>query len=203
MHDDKRDQFVDELLEASLKRYRGEEPRSGLEMRILAGIHTRERAARWRGLAWAVAVCAGVLVAVVLTLRLVHTPLRQLAPRASLLQPATKPPAMATRQQPRGSGGAEPGVSGPRLVQGPKEKPRTPKPGVRTTKRPEQFPTPFPLTEQEKLLLALLNKATKPDLVAQTDETDEAPVSDLEIPRIKIAALEIKPLEDSQSQQEK
>jgi hypothetical protein len=214
MHDDKRDQFVDELLEASLKRYRGEEPGSGLEMRILAGIRTRERAARWRGLGWAVAVCAGVLVAFVLTLRFVHTPLRQPAPRASLLQPVTTPPAMVSQQQPRGSGGAEPGFSGPRLVQGPKEKPRTPKPpcgpkpsggrpGVRASKRPEQFPTPFPLTEQEKLLLALLNKATKPDLVAQTNDTDEAPVSDLEIPRIKIAALEIKPLDDSQSQQEK
>ena len=214
MHDDKRDQFVDELLEASLKQYRGEEPRSGLEMRILAGIRTRERAAPWRGLAWAVAVCAGVLVAVVLTLRFMHTPLRQPAPPASLLQPAITPPAMASRQQPRGSGGAEPGFSSPRLVQGPKEKPRTPKPpygpkrsgggpGVRATKRPEQFPTPFPLTEQEKLLLALLNKATKPDLVAKRDETDEATVSGLEIPRIKIAALEIKPLEDSQSQQEK
>jgi hypothetical protein len=61
----------------------------------------------------------------------------------------------------------------------------------------------LPLTEQEKLLLAFLDKATKPDLVAGTNETDEAPVSDLEIPRIKVAALEIKPLDDSQSEQGK
>jgi hypothetical protein len=203
MHDDKRDQFVDELLEASLKRYRGEEPRSGLETRILAGISTRARAARWRGLGWAVAVCAGALAAVVLTLRFVHAPTRQPAPRASLLQPATTPPAMVSQQHPRGSGSAEPPFSGPRLVHAPKEKTRTPQPGVRATKRPEQFPTPFPLTEQEKLLLAYLAKATKPDLVAQTNDTGEPPASELEIPRIKIAALEIKPLDDSQSQQEK
>jgi hypothetical protein len=51
MHDDKRDQFVDELLEASLKQYGGEEPRSGLETRILASLRTRERAVqrRWLG----------------------------------------------------------------------------------------------------------------------------------------------------------
>jgi hypothetical protein len=61
----------------------------------------------------------------------------------------------------------------------------------------------LPLTQQEKLLLAYLSKATKPDLVARTNQTVEAPVSDLEIPGIKIAALEIKPLDDSQSEQEK
>jgi hypothetical protein len=61
----------------------------------------------------------------------------------------------------------------------------------------------LPLTEQEKLLLAYLSKATQPDLIAGTNPTDEAPLSDLEIPGIKIAALEIKPLNDSQSEQEK
>jgi hypothetical protein len=61
----------------------------------------------------------------------------------------------------------------------------------------------MPLTEQEKLLLAYVNIATKPDLVVATKENDEAPISDLEIPRIKIAALEIKPLDDSQPAQGK
>jgi len=208
MHDDKRDQFVDELLEASLGRYRGEEPRSGLEMRILAGLRTRERAARFRGLGWVLAACAGILAALVLTLHFVRTPLRQPTPRAALRLPESgahraplqgvTPPARVSHLQPglrlRGSGGLVPGL---------KEKPRTPKPGVRATKRPEQFPTPSPLTEQEKLLLAYLDKATKPDLIAGTNETNEAPVSDLEIPRIKIAGLEIKPLDDSQPEQEK
>jgi hypothetical protein len=58
----------------------------------------------------------------------------------------------------------------------------------------------LPLTEQEKLLLAYLDKATKPDLIAGTDEK---PVNDLEVPEITVAALKIKPLEDSQSEQEK
>jgi hypothetical protein len=103
---------------------------------------------------------------------------------------------MVSQQRP-GSGAR------PELVRGPKEKPRTPKAGVRATKRPAQFPTPFPLTEQEKLLLVYLSKATKPDLVAETNQANEAAVSDLEIPGIKIADLEIKPLIESESEQEK
>jgi hypothetical protein len=199
MHDDKRDQFVDELLEASLKRYRGAEPRSGLEMRILAGLRTRERAARLRGLGWAVTACAGVLAAIVLTLHFVRTPLRQLPPSAALppkesgAQRAPLQPPLAQQLSPRF--GAQ---------RAPLQPPQQPVRRVATRRsRPEQFPTPLPLTEQEKLLLAYFNKATKPDLIAGTNQTDEAPVSDLEIPRIKIAALEIKPLDDSQSEQEK
>jgi hypothetical protein len=200
MRDDKPDQFVDDLFEASLKQYRGEEPRSGLEMRILAGVRTRERAARRRWLGWAAAVCAGILAVIALTLHFARAPLRQPTPSASLsskgsgthrapLRSAT-PPATVSQLQPglrlRGSGGP---------AHGPKEKP-----GVRATKRPEQFPTPYPLTEQEKLLLAYLNKATKPDL---TVETDEIPIDRLEVPEISVAALNIRPLDDSQSEQEK
>jgi len=192
MHDDNRDQFLDQLLEASLKQYRGEEPRPGLETRILAGIRTRERAA-WRiWLGWAVAVSTGILAIVALALHFARAPVRQPTPSASLPQSPM-------------SGSADPRFWGPRLVHRPKEKPRTPNPGVRATKpaRPEQFPTPLPLTEQEKLLFAYLGKTPKPDLAAGTDETDEATVTELAIPGIKIAALEIKPLDDSQSEQGK
>jgi len=190
MHDDKPDQFVDELLEASLKQYHGEEPRSGLEMRILAGIRTRERWARRHWLGWAVAACAGILAIIVLTLHFAPAPLRQPTPRAALPQPVTTPPAPAiiSQQQPR-LGARRPTA-------------RARKVATRHS-RPEQFPTPMPLTEQEKLLLAYVNIATKPDLVVATKENDEAPISDLEIPRIKIAALEIKPLDDSQPAQGK
>jgi len=194
MRDDRQDQFVDELLEASLKQYRGEGPRPGLEMRILAGIRSRERGARRRGLAWAVAACAGVLAGVILALHFARTPNIQPAPSASMPRPTAKPLAS--------SGRADSRLWSPRLVHEPNEKPRTPKPGVRATKRPEQFPTPLPLTEQEKLLLAYFDKATEPDFVAGTNQANEAAASDLEIPGIKIADLEIKPLIESESEQE-
>ena len=199
MSDDKRDQFVDELLEASLKQFRGDEPRPGLEMRLLAGIRSRERAARRRGLAWAVAACAGVLAAVILALHFTRAPSRQPVPSAFGAHRA--PLQAANPSSMPGSGDSR--LWSPRIVHGLKEKPRTPETGVRATQRPEQFPTPMPLTEQEKLLLAYLNKATKPELVAGGNETGEMPIAELEIPRIKIAALEIKLLDDSQSEQQK
>ena len=190
MHDEKRDQFLDELLEASLKQYRGEEPRPGLETRILAGIRTRQRAPGLRGLGWAVAVCAGILAIVALALHFAPARLRPPTPRAALPQPVTTPPAPATVSQQRPLSGSRGPVARVRRI-------------ATRHSRPEQFPTPLPLTEQEKLLLAFLDKATKPDLAAATDQKDEAPVSNLEIPGIKIAALEIKPLDDSQSEQGK
>jgi len=199
MHDDKPDQLVDELLEASLKQYRGQEPRLGLEMRILAGIRTRQRAARRRRFVWALAACAGMLAAIVLGLHSASAPSRK--PVASASGAHRAPPQSAKTAASPGS--ADSRIWSPRLVQGPREKPRTPKPGVRPTKRPEQFPTPVPPTEQEKLLLAYLNKATDTGLVAGTNQADEAPLKDLEIPGIKIAGLEIKPLDDSQSGLEK
>jgi len=187
MHDDEPDPFVDELLEASLKEFQGEEPRSGLEMRILAGVRTQERATRLRWLGWAVAVCAGILAVIALTLHFAPTQLRQPTPSASLPQPATTPPAPQRVSQ-----------QAPRL--GTRRPPAQSRRVATRRSRPEQFPTPLPLTEQEKLLLAYLNKATKPDLTAGTDEK---PVNDLEVPEITVAALKIKPLEDSQSEQEK
>ena len=201
MRDDKRDHFVDELLEASLKQYRGEGPRAGLEMRILAGIRSRERAARRRWLVGAVAFCAGVLAAIVLMLHSAHAPIPQ---PISSVPSALRAPLQAANSRAR-SGSADSRLWSPRLVPGPKEKPRTPKPGVRATEsaRPEQFPTPVALTEQEKLLLAYLGKTTEPDLVAGPNKTDEARVNELAIPEIRIADLEIKPLDDSQPEQGK
>ncbi len=194
MHDDNPDRFVDDLLEASLERYSGEEPRAGLEMRILAGIRARERAARRRTFGWAVAACAGIMAIIVLTLHFVRAPVRQPTPSASLSSKesgahrALLQPPLA--QQPPPSFGAH---------RAPLQPPQQQVRRVATRRsRPEQFPTPLPVTEQEKLLLAYVNKASKPDSFSGTNETDEAQVIDLEIQRMKIAALEIKPLENSQ-----
>ena len=191
MHDDKPDQFVDELLEASLKQYRAEEPRAGLEMRVLAGVRIRQGAARRRRFVWALAAGAGMLAAIVLALHSARAPRREPVISASAPRQTAK-----TAASP---GSADSRIWSPWLVQGPKEKPRTPKPGVGATKRPEQFPTPMPLTEQEKLLLTYFANPSKPDLLAETSKADGA----AEMSNIKVAPLEIEPLDDSESGQGK
>jgi hypothetical protein len=191
VHDNKPDQFVDELLDASLKRYGAGDPRAGLEMRLLAGVRGRQGAARRRRLVWALAVCAGMLAAVVFLLHSARVPSRQHVTSASVPRPTVEPLTSL--------GSADSRFGSPRLAQGPKEKPRPPKPAVRATQRPEQFPTPTPLTEREKLLLAYFAKTTKPDFLVETNKADEA----AEISNIKVAPLEIEPLDDSESGQGK
>jgi hypothetical protein len=147
-----------------------------------------------------VAVCAGVLAVIALTLHFARAPIRQPTPSAALPlkeSGAQRAPVQAANQPAPAMLAQQATLLGARRLMARVRRVATPR------SRPEQFPTPLPLTEQEKLLLAFLNKATKPDLVAATNETDETPVSDLKIPRIKIAALEIKPLDDSQPEQEK
>jgi hypothetical protein len=187
MHDDKPDQFVNELLDAALKRYGGEGPRTGLEMRVLAGVRSRQGAARRRRFVWALAFCVGILAALVLVLHSARAPRREPVISASAPRQTAK-----TAASPRS---ADSRTRSPRLVQGPSAKPRTARPTVRATGRPEQFPTPMPLTEQEKLLLAYFANTTKPDLLAESSKADEA----AEISNIKVAPLEIEPLDDSES----
>ena len=191
MRDNKPDQFVDELLDASLKRYGSEEPRTGLEMRLLAGVRSREGKARRLRLVWAFAVCAGMAAAIILVLHSAHAPNRRRVTSIAAPHPIAKPPASP--------GSADSRFWSPRLVHGPREKPRTARPAVRATQRPGQFPTPMPLTDQEKLLLTYFANTPKPDLLVETNIAKEA----AEISNIKVAPLEIEPLDDSQSGQGK
>jgi len=57
----------------------------------------------------------------------------------------------------------------------------------------------MPLTEQEKLLLTYFANPSKPDLLAETNKAEGA----AEISNIKVAPLEIEPLDDSESGQGK
>jgi len=116
VHDNKPDQFVDELLDASLKRYGAGDPRAGLEMRLLAGVRGRQGAARRRRLVWALAVCAGMLAAVVFLLHSARVPSRQHVTSASVPRPTVEPLTSL--------GSADSRFGSPRLAQGPKEKPR-------------------------------------------------------------------------------
>jgi hypothetical protein len=64
--------------------------------------------------------------------------------------------------------------------------------------RPQQFPTPRPLTEQEKLLLVYAQslQASSADTAWKTDQVPEP---DLEIPALSITAIKIEPLAPEES----
>ncbi len=62
-------------------------------------------------------------------------------------------------------------------------------------RRPEQFPTPAPLTEQETLLLLYLQRTPASELATTTTEE---PIEDLKIPELAFAPLEIRPLSEGE-----
>jgi len=170
-----RDRFVDELLEASLRRYRSEEPRAGLEARILAGVRASEDASQRPTWAWALGVTGAALAVIVIVLAM---PRRQPVP-GHLPMPvvAVKPEAPAI---------------GPRAVSAPPKAIRRGPRAALAPRRPEQFPTPAPLSEEEKLLLAYASQvpiSELDNLINQNPKIEPVEIPELKIPRIEIEGL--------------
>lgn len=177
--DRENEMFVDQLLAASLERYSSAEPRAGLEGRILAGVAACHRSIQRRSWALGFAVSALAVLAVVVAVRM---------PR----------PTTAPTPQPSRAAAASPETTATLAPVAPE---RLPIAKVRISKamapRPQQFPTPAPLSEQEKLLL-LYVKETPKSVIAAPPASGE---KDLEIPALNIAALEIKDLPRSNDTQ--
>jgi hypothetical protein len=178
--DAKQKQFVDELLEASLRRYASAEPRPGLEGRVLAGVRARQEATRRRTMwTWAVGMAG---VAAMVTLLVIYRPHRQPAPSPV----AAKAPANV-------SAPAAAKIAPPEQPPLP-HRPRRPAVVSRIDTRPQQFPTPRPLSEQEKLLLVYV-KSLEASSEVSVPATDQRSDQDLEIPPIRIATIRIEPLD--------
>src|SRR5690242_15687415 len=119
----------DELLERALATYAGAEPRPGLEQRVIARVFSEPARPRFRWLrwAWAVPALAGAVVAV---LSIPRTPAPPQAPRP----PAAVVPVASAAPVP-----ARPAIHRRHRAAQPK---------------PRLFPTPSPLTAEERLLVA-------------------------------------------------
>jgi len=129
---------LDRLLDAALKQYAAVQPREGLEGRILARMRseTAESASHawWRWLTAAAAVAALALI-IIMALRPHATQQPMIAQHPAVALPAAK---LAASSQPRKAvqrptrrGHAVADIRGPKL---------------------DQFPSPQPLSDQEKLL---------------------------------------------------
>jgi hypothetical protein len=186
MKDKETDRFVDELLDASLRGYKGQEPPAGLETRLLANLRARERAAKARRWVWALgAAAATALAAVAVAL---YVPYHRPAPVPPFPQAMTSKagPPLVVAVPPRAPSAARAAVRQAQVL-------------TAQRRRPEQFPTPIPLTEQEKLLLLYLRNTPSSELQAQVGRQ---PTTDLQVPEISIPALEIKPLAGIEDGQE-
>jgi hypothetical protein len=187
--DDKEKRFVEELLDASLRHYARAEPRPGLEGRVLAGVRARQRDARRRTF-WGWAVGAAGASAVVTLLVFSYLPRHQTPPMplaakapANISEPvvaAVAPPVHPARLHPS----------------------RRPGPPNRVDSRPQQFPTPRPLSEQEKLLLVYA-QSLNGSSTASAWKWDHDASHDLVIPPLRIAAIDIEPLSAPENRDKK
>jgi len=176
---------IDDMLDSLLANYSSVEPRPGLETRILANLKVenprdaegREAGRGWWGFRWlwagAAAAAAIIVGAVLMSGR------RHVAPPPSntvvqTVQPAVQQPQV---QQPpvqssvRGAAGLE------RVI----HRHKTLAPGSQQNvalawnQRPAVFPTPTPLSEQERLLLQYYSRTPREEVIAQS-HPDEPPV---------------------------
>jgi hypothetical protein len=178
---DKRMQ-IDDMLDSLLANYSSAEPRPGLETRILANLREaegKEAAHRWWDFRWlwagavAAAIVGGVLIGVN----------RHVAPPPSTLvqtvQPAVQQPVIKepNAQQPAVQSRAPVAVGPDRVI----HRHKTLAPGsqqnatLALSQRPAVFPTPTPLSEQEKLLLSYLAGTPREQVIAES-HPDEPPV---------------------------
>jgi hypothetical protein len=164
MTDREKNDPLDELLDSALAQYSSAEPRPGLETRILARVREANAtvaspAKSWRWL-WAGAMAAVGLAAFVLLVgRHSHVP----TPGNKVVQVPQAPvqvspshqsgaPAIVTHVLKHGRPAVSPHFETARLTR---------------EQRPSVFPTPTPLSEQEKLALAYAARTPKDELIAQ------------------------------------
>jgi len=151
MGENEKDRF-DDLLEGALRRYSEVEPRTGLEGRVLARL-AQENHTNWRRpWAWASAAAFACLLAVVAWIGIVGK-----RERPDIERQAAE---IVKRENQLEIGEVRPRIKDTRSAEkhsvrkGPQQAPYT-------TPRLEQFPSPRPLSEQEKLLVAYANEYPK------------------------------------------
>jgi hypothetical protein len=163
---------IEDMLDARLANYSSAEPRPGLETRILANLREaeeRKASQGWWNFKW---LWAGVVAAIIIVAALLIGGRHRVAPPTHVIvktspaipQPEIQPHAPAVRNEtvrirPRKSLAST----------------RPQSAALALNERPAVFPTPTPLSEQEKLLLSYLAGTPREEVIAQS-HSDEPPV---------------------------
>jgi len=184
MADQEKDKKIDDMLESLLANYSSAEPRPGLETRILANLRDaegREAGRGWWGFKW---LWAGVALAGLIVGGVLISGKRRIAPPThtvvQTVQPAVQQPVIQQPiiQQPMAQSsvpaavGATPAIHHRHktLARGPQQNTT-----LAWSQRPAVFPTPTPLSEQERLLLSYYSRTPREEVIAQS-HPDEPPV---------------------------
>jgi hypothetical protein len=159
---------MDEMLDSLLAGYSSAEPRPGLETRILANLREtpeKERAHGWWNFKWlwVGAVAAAIIMAAVLiSERHRIDPPTHAVVKAT--QPAPQPGIQSHEPIASKQVGKIHGRKPPTLPQDAK---------LALSERPANFPTPAPLSEQERLMFTYLANTPREIVIAQIPRNDD------------------------------
>jgi hypothetical protein len=173
MSENERDEFLDHLLDDSLRRYAQVEPRPGLRSRLLAGVPERARRTGWPQWAWIAAAAAVVVVLGVSPFYLGRAPTAG-APSTVTHRPLQGPNVAASAPAPTLAPSVpQPGGSRRKMnrIDRTEHSGRAP--------RLATFPSRAPIREQERLLLRFVQQTPKEQLIAQ--QLGATPIERLDI----------------------
>lgn len=198
-----RERFVDQLLDSALARERAAEPRPGLEARLLERVRATAgkeiTAAKTRKL-W---IAAAATAAVFMALAVIRVANRAHSPAVESSQAANVIPSTSPEHKLTANSGTTPKVVGAAPVLEPTRsahRENKPSPRAKELSRqveahhwPSQFPTPAPLTAEEKALVQYVRE-TPPKVLAEPILKAELTIQPVEIKPLETPPLEMKPL---------
>ena len=195
-----KDQFIDELLDSALAHQPGAEPRAGIEGRILSHVRaaTKQSSRTRLWLASAATAAALVMFLAIFVERRSHQPAVQ-SPQVSKAAPLIQPKeTLSAKIEPAPKAGTAPtSIATKRTA----HRDRKPSHGVEARHWPSQFPTPAPLSPEEKTLVQYVRE-TPSQILAEPILKAEFTVQHVEIKPLEIPPLEIKPLTEVPAKEE-
>ncbi|HET9178022.1 MAG TPA: hypothetical protein VFQ24_06660 [Terriglobia bacterium] len=198
-----KDRFVDELLDSALAHHRTAEPRPGLEARLLERARAGASEQSAGGNIWKLWIAAAATVAVAIMFFAIRVANRPHSPAAETSQASKAVPAPTPKGILTANSGAAPKAGNAISIIEPKRAAhRESKPSrrVKNSSRqveahhwPSQFPTPAPLTPEQKALVQYV-RDTPPQVLEASLFKQKSEGRPMEIRSLKIAPLEIQPL---------
>lgn len=190
-----KDRLIDELLDSALAHHRAAQPRPGLEGRVLERVRATAGEEVAGGKAWKLWVAAAATVVVVMFVA-IGVANRSHSPAVETSEVLNTVPATSSRQILTANSGAIPKAGNPTTVVEPKQiahRDSKPSRRARVPHWPSQFPTPAPLTAEEKALVQYV-RDTPPQVLEASLFKQKSEDRPIEIRPLKIAPLEIQPL---------